>query len=182
MTTTTSTLDLATFPTPHLAQDARNGLIDALQAHMDGDIMELSVRYNKVTDTKPREDGKDYKGLLGISKDVLIGTIKKIAKGKKGWYVLLDATLTRQPIDSDGLPTTEKLGWTSIKGEGIKELKGTRNVTDEVKAAEAKKMARINAEADIAQAQTTLAELDKTKAETEVKLAKAKATLDTLSK
>lgn len=178
MTASTSTLDLATFPTPHLSQDARNGLLDALQAHLDGDVMEISVTYNKVTNTKPREDGKDYKGLLGISKDVLIGTIKKLALGKKGWYVLLDATLTRQPIDGDGQPTTERLGWTSIKGEGIKELRGTRNRTDEVKAAEAKKQARANAEETIAYNTQVLHAAATSKAKAEAEIAKAKAILD----
>lgn len=175
---TTSTLDLATFPTPHLSQDARNGLLDALQAHLDGDVMEISVTYNKVTNTKPREDGKDYKGLLGISKDVLIGTIKKLALGKKGWYVLLDATLTRQPIDGDGQPTTERLGWTSIKGEGIKELRGTRNRTDEVKAAEAKQQARALAESKIAEAKATISNAESDIEHAKGIIAQAKAILD----
>jgi hypothetical protein len=130
---TTSTLNIHEIPTPNLTQSERESLLEALQSFLNGDKVELSVKYNKVTNSKPRIEGEDYTGLLGIDKSTLIGTVKKIAKSPKtGWYVLLDATLTRKPVKSDNPFETEgesdddKIGWTSIKGPGIKALKGTR--------------------------------------------------------
>jgi len=125
MTTMTNNT-LPTIPTPHLDADSRAELLEALQAHLDGAKVTISVEYNKVTSSKPRIEGEDYRGLLGVDRPVLIGTVKKVSVGKKGPYILLDATLTRQPLDGNGQVTTETLGWTSIKGEGIKVLKGTR--------------------------------------------------------
>jgi hypothetical protein len=130
---TTATLNIHEIPTPHLSQSDRESLLDALQSFLNGSKVELSVTYNKVTDSKPRIEGEDYTGLLGLPKETLIGTVKKIAKSPKtGWYILLDATLTRQPVKDDnpfatkGTGSDDKIGWTSIKGHGIKALKGTR--------------------------------------------------------
>jgi len=116
---------LPSLSTPNLDADARQELLDALQAHLEGSDVEISVTYNKVTNSKARIEGEDYKGLLGISKETIIGKVKKVAVGKNGPYILLDATLTRKPIDG-GEGTTSKIGWTAIKGEGIKTVEGTR--------------------------------------------------------
>lgn len=120
-----TTTDLTTFKTPNLDQSDRNELITALQKHLDGVRgVTLAVSYHKVTSSKPRIAGKDYKKVLLLTSDKLEGTIKKVAKGKNGWYVLMDATLTRTPLDGEGKVDTTKLGWTSIKGEGIDALLG----------------------------------------------------------
>ena len=124
MTTMTSN-SLPTLSTPNLDADARQTLLEALQAHLDGQKVEVSVTYHKVTNTKARIEGEDYKGLLGISHETIIGTVKKVAVGKNGPYILLDATITRQPLDG-GKPVS-KLGWTSIKGEGIQAVLATRS-------------------------------------------------------
>jgi hypothetical protein len=125
MTAMTSN-SLPTLATPNLDADARLELLEALQAHLDGSDVEISVTYHKVTNSKARIEGEDYKGLLGVSKNVLIGKVKKIAVGKNGPYILLDATLTREPLNGKGEKTTENIGWTAIKGEGIDTVEGTR--------------------------------------------------------
>jgi hypothetical protein len=90
-----------------------------LRAQM-GETVQLALTYNKVTNTAPRIAGEDYRALPGVAKETLIGTVKKVAVGKNGPYVLLDATLTRAPLNGEGKVETKKLGWTSIKPEGVK--------------------------------------------------------------
>lgn len=116
---------LPTLATPSLDAEGRKSLLDALQAHLDGKQVEVSVTYHKVTNTKARVEGKDYEGILGIGHETIIGTVKKVAIGKNGPYILLDATITRKPINGEG-EETKTIGWTSIKGEGIQTLKDTR--------------------------------------------------------
>jgi hypothetical protein len=104
---------------PHLTQHAAAVLNAALADAQNGATVTLALTYTKVTKTEPRIAGKDYRPLLGTTSATLVGTVKKVAVGKKGAYVLLDATLTRAPLGGNGEVTTEKLGWTSVKGAGI---------------------------------------------------------------
>ena len=143
----TTSINLGILSTPNLSQTERDTLLGALEAALAGAKVQVSISYHKVTKSKARIAGDDYVPMGPAP--LLIGEVKKVAVGKNGPYILLDATITRRPLDG-GEPSTTKLGWTSIKGEGIKELRGTRNRTDEVKAAEAKKQARADAEDTIA--------------------------------
>lgn len=95
-----------------------SALNKALVAAQEGATVVLSLSYHKVTATKPRLESVDYRPLAGVTKDRLIGTVKKVAIGAKGPYVLLDATLVRAPLNGEGEVTTA-IGWTSIKPEGV---------------------------------------------------------------
>lgn len=111
-----ASINLGIIPTPNLDQAQRDQLLKGLQKALDGAKATLSIRYHKVTKTKPRIEGEDYSSPL--PPQFLIGEIKKVAVGKRGPYILLDATLTRDPDSDDG----EAIGWTSIKGEGIDQV------------------------------------------------------------
>jgi len=132
MTTATHTSnELSTIPTPHLADADRGRLLSLLEAVLDGKKVEMAIRYHKVTTSKPRKAGVDYKKRLSHGPEVLEGRVLKVAKGKNGWYALMDATLTRQPIDAEGAVITSAIGWTAIKGQGIDAvLGGTINGKD----------------------------------------------------
>jgi hypothetical protein len=122
-------IDLTRFPTPNLDQSDRTTLIEALQDHLDGKTVDISVDYHKVTSSKARIQGEDYKGILGLSGSFLTGRIKRVAYGKNGFYVLLDAAMVRRPLNSKGEVQKDKLGWTAIKGEGIDALLGTETLS-----------------------------------------------------
>jgi len=109
-----ASINLGIIPTPELSADERDRLLKGLQQALDGAKVTISIRYHKVTATKPRIEGEDYTSPL--PPQYLIGEVKKVAVGKNGPYILLDASLTR----GDG--TEEKIGWTSIKGTGIDEV------------------------------------------------------------
>ncbi len=117
-------LDLADFPTPKLSEIVRARLLEALEAARAGDTVRLAVRYEKVTDTPRRLPGADYQPRLAHGPEVIEGTVHDVARGKHGFYVVLDASVTRQPVDGTGEPDTERRGWTSIKGEGITDIIG----------------------------------------------------------
>lgn len=121
---TTYELLVTEFKTPELGQTDHNKLMEALKAYLDGKTVTLAVSYHKVTNSKPSIAGKDYKKNLFLTPDKLQGEIKKIAKGKNGWYVLCDMTITRTPLDEDGKVVAEAIGWRSIKGEGIDAFTG----------------------------------------------------------
>jgi hypothetical protein len=97
------------------AESLNAALVDA----QNGATVVLSLSYHKVTKTPARLAEVDYRPLAGVTHDRLIGTVKKVAVGKNGPYILLDATLTRAPVDGSGEVVTTKLGWTSVKPEGI---------------------------------------------------------------
>jgi hypothetical protein len=90
----------------------------ALVAAQHGATVVLNLSYHKVTATAPRLAEVDYRPMAGVTKDRLIGTVKAVKMGKKGPYVLLDATLVRAPINGAG-ETSTAIGWTSIRPEGI---------------------------------------------------------------
>jgi hypothetical protein len=117
----------------NLTPEAGAALNKALVAAQNGATVTLSLRYNKVTSTAPRIEGEDYRGLLGVSREILIGTVKKVAVGKNGPYVLLDATMTRAPLNGEGV-VTKALGWTSVKPEGIREAQVLAVVAAKAKA------------------------------------------------
>jgi len=86
----------------------------ALVEAQQGATVTIAVTYKKVTNSKPRVAGVDYMPLLGVEKSTLIGTVKKVAVGKNGPYILLDAKLTRSSLDGSNGPA-----WTAIKPTGI---------------------------------------------------------------
>jgi hypothetical protein len=86
----------------------------------------IAVTYHKVTKAEPRLPNKDYRPLLGTARETLIGVVKKVAIGRYGAYILLDASLTRAPIDADEEETGEP-GWTHIKPEGVHAVQIVRN-------------------------------------------------------
>lgn len=87
----------------------------------------VSVIYSKVTRTRTRVPDVDYRPLLGADKKTLIGPVKRVDTGRDGPYILLDATLTRAPIDKDGEVIETKLGWTSIRPAGIEAVQVLKN-------------------------------------------------------
>jgi hypothetical protein len=103
----------------NLSPESAKALNAALVDAQNGATVVLNLSYHKVTTTKARLAEVDYRRLDGVTKDRLIGTVKKVAEGKNGPYILLDATLTRTPINGKGEVVTTKLGWTSVKPEGI---------------------------------------------------------------
>ncbi len=121
----TATLNaLSTILTPNLDVGGRNKLLHALGQALLGKRVTIAVRYQKVTNSKPRIAGVDYKPRLAHGADILEGTIADVKQGKNGWYVLLDATLTRQPLDDAGKVDKTRIGWTAIKGPGIHAVLG----------------------------------------------------------
>jgi len=74
--------------------------------------------------------GKTHRQLLGATLDTLIGTVKKVAIGGDGPYVTLDTTITRAPLGPDGKVDPEKVGWTTIKGGGIRAVQIVKNSGD----------------------------------------------------
>lgn len=112
----TAQINLGIIPTPNLDQAQREKLLKGLQEALKGGKVTISIRYHKVTDSKPRIEGEDYSSPL--PPEFLVGEVKKVAVGKRGPYILLDATMTRDPEGKDG----KEIGWTSIKGEGVKEV------------------------------------------------------------
>lgn len=117
-------MNLTEFPTPHLDATARARLIEALEAAHAGDTVRLAVEYHKVTSTPERVPGADYQPRLAHGPEVIEGAVHDVAVGKHGFYVVLDASVTRQPVDGTGEPDEGRRGWASIKGEGIHELLG----------------------------------------------------------
>jgi len=114
MTTTTLTFE-------NLPANEATALNAALNAAVNGATVTIALTYNKVTKTKARIANKDYAALPGVESATLIGTVKKVAVGKNGLYILLDATTTRAPIDTlTGEIDGDAIGWTSIKPAGIK--------------------------------------------------------------
>jgi hypothetical protein len=119
-TTNSATVNINTIETPNLNNKGRTALLTAMAAFLGGMKVEIAVSYTKTTKTKARVEGEDYKGLLGTPASFLTGRIAMVAEGKNGIYILLDATTVRRPIDGDGL------GWTAIKGAGVKAVLGVR--------------------------------------------------------
>lgn len=117
---------LASIKTPHLSDQERGQLMEALNDHLRGKHVELAVRYESTHENyEPSVPDKDYRARLAHGADVLEGKVVDIAKGEHGWYIRIDASITRQPLDEDGKPTTET-AYRSIKGEGVLELLGVR--------------------------------------------------------
>lgn len=117
---------LASIKTPHLSQQERGQLMEALNEHLRGKHVELAVRYESTNESyEPSVPDKDYKARLAHGADVLEGKVVDVAEGEHGLYIRIDATITRQPLDGDGKPTTET-AYRSIKGEGMTELLGVR--------------------------------------------------------
>ena len=136
-------INLGIIPTPELPAAERKTLLDGLQKALDGAKVTISIKYHKVTKSKARIEGEDYESPL--PPQYLIGEVKKVAVGKNGPYILLDATATRNPDlydDADDLDaveddTAKKVGWTSIKGKGIdKVLKVTTPKTKKATTAQ----------------------------------------------
>ena len=123
-----ASINLGIFQTPNLDQAQRDALLKGLQKALDGASVTVSIRYHKVTKSKPRIEGEDYSSPL--PPEFLIGQVKKVAVGKRGPYILLDATLTRDPnvaqdatsVADAAAETGNKIGWTSIKGEGVEQV------------------------------------------------------------
>jgi hypothetical protein len=110
---------MTTLTFPNLTAPEAAALNAALAAAQLGATVTVALTYTKCTKSEPRIAGKDYRPLLGAANTTLIGTVKKVAVGKNGPYVLLDATITRAPLNGEGAVATERLGWTSIKPEGV---------------------------------------------------------------
>ena len=115
---------LANIKTPHLPNEQRAQLMEALGEFAKGRRVELAIRYKRVSDGEGSVPGEDYRPRLAHGPDILEGQVKDVTKGKNGWYILIDATLTRQPITDTG--EGDAIGWRSIKGEGMTELLGVR--------------------------------------------------------
>ena len=118
----------------NLSEKSAAALNKALVDAQAGATVVLSLSYHKVTKTPARLAEVDYRPLDGVTSDRLIGTVKKVAEGKNGPYILLDATLTRTPVDGSGEVTT-KLGWTSVKPEGIDTAQVVSNSAAKTKVA-----------------------------------------------
>lgn len=99
----------------------------ALPRDPDYEGVVIGVTYSKVTNRQARVPGQDYRPLIGTDRKTLIGPVKKVAIGRDGPYILLDATLTRAPIDEDGEVIETKLGWTSIRPPGIEAVQVLKN-------------------------------------------------------
>ena len=116
-----ASINLGIIPTPELSAAERDTLLKGLQKALDGGKVTLSIRYHKVTKSKPRIEGEDYTSPL--PPEFLIGEVKKVGVGKNGPYILLDATATRDPnLAQAGTAGEKAIGWTSIKGEGIDQV------------------------------------------------------------
>lgn len=107
-----------TFNFENLNTDVDLALNEALVAAQHGATVTIAVTYHKVTKTKARVAGVDYRPLLGAEKTTLIGVVKKVAIGQNGPYILLDATLTRAALKSDGTVSNGP-AWTAIKPKGV---------------------------------------------------------------
>lgn len=115
---------------PRLSEGEARQLNEALADAQDGEEVMLSLSYTRTTDADARVPGKTYRQLLGTTLDTLIGTVKKVAVGKDGPYVTLDTTISRAPLGPDGKVNPEKVGWTTIKGEGIRAFQVVKNSAD----------------------------------------------------
>ena len=118
----------------NLSEKSAAALNKALVDAQAGATVVLSLSYHKVTKTPARLAEVDYRPLDGVTSDRLIGTVKRVAEGKNGPYILLDATLTRTPVNGKGEVTTTKLGWTSVKPEGIDTAQVVSNSAEKAKA------------------------------------------------
>jgi len=113
-----ASINLGIISTPELSAAERKTLLDGLQKALDGAKVTISIKYHKVTKSKARIEGEDYTSPL--PSEYLIGEVKKVAVGKNGPYILLDATATRDPDVAQAAGAGEtSIGWTSIKGDGI---------------------------------------------------------------